>query len=186
MNKLNALCVFCGSRTGDDPAYREAAEALGTLLAERGIRLVYGAGSTGIMGEVAEACLRNGGKVTGVVPGFLVDMEVAHDNLTERIVVPDMHTRKARMFSLSDAFCVLPGGIGTLEEAFEMATWKQLGRHDKPLIVLNVAGYWDPLFKVIDQTISRGFAAAATRDLWTEVQDVPSVLTAAEAALSNN
>lgn len=184
MSELRSLCVFCGSRLGADPAYEAEARRLGRLLAESSVRLVYGAGSTGIMGAVADACLGAGGHVIGVVPGFLVDREVAHDDLSERIVVPDMHTRKARMFELSDAFCVLPGGIGTLEEAFEMATWKQLGRHGKPLLVLNVNGYWDELLALVDKTISGGFADESTRALWTPLRTVEDVLPTARSLLA--
>lgn len=184
MTELKSMCVYCGSRAGFDPAYAEAARALGQSLAERDITLIYGAGSTGLMGLLADACLAAGGEVVGVVPRFLIDWEVAHDGLTERIVVPDMHTRKARMFELSDAFCALPGGIGTLEEAFEMATWKQLRRHQRPLIVANIAGYWDPLMALIGQTIDRGFADQSTRALWHSVNDVRQVIPSAETLLA--
>ena len=183
MAKLTSLCVYCGSRAGSEPAYTEAAQTLGRELAQRHITLVYGAGSTGLMGVLADACRGAGGKVIGVVPSFLIDWEVAHENLSERIVVPNMHTRKSRMFELSDAFCALPGGIGTLEEAFEMATWKQLRRHRRPLVVANVAGYWDPLLTVIEQTIRKGFAEESTRTLWHIVDDVSQVIPSAEALL---
>ena len=183
MGTLSCVCVFCGSRAGTDPAYEAQARTLGQQLAKRRIKLVYGAGSTGLMGALADANLAAGGQAVGVVPKFLVDREVAHDNLSERLVVRDMHTRKARMFQLADAFCVLPGGIGTLEEAFEMVTWKQLGRHHKPVVVANVAGYWNPLLATIEQTVARGFADEGSRDLWTVVDRVEDVIPTIEKIL---
>ena len=179
-----ALCVFCGSKSGNNPAFEQAGKDLGEHLARAGVTLVYGAGSTGIMGAIADATLSSGGHAIGVVPDFLVQREVTHNSLSERIVVPDMHTRKAEMFALADAFCVLPGGIGTLEEVFEIATWKQLHRHRKPMVLLNIAGCWNALLQMMDDIITNGFADPSCRELITVVERVADVLPAVERELS--
>ena len=170
--------MFCGSRTGHDPAFAAAAGRLGSILAEAHVRLVYGGGGIGLMGVLADAVIAGGGHVTGVIPEFLMKHEVGKRDLSEMIVVPSMHDRKRRMFELSDGFVVLPGGIGTLEEAIEIITWKQLQLHAKPVAVIDVAGYWAPLAALVRQMISGGFAHPGVMDLFTLVNDVDSVLEA--------
>jgi len=162
---VKSVCVFCGSHPGDDPAYEEAARALGETLAEAGIELVYGGGHVGLMGSVADAALAAGGEVTGVIPKALVDREIAHTGLTRLHVVGSMHERKAMMSELSEGFVALPGGTGTLEEFFEVLTWAQLGEHGKPCGLLNVAGYYDPLLAVFDHMVNKGFLGDAHRAL---------------------
>lgn len=154
---MKRLCVFCGSSVGVNPAYAEVATALGTLLADRGIGLVYGGGNVGLMGVIADAALAAGGEVIGVIPQALADREVAHHGVTELRIVDSMHTRKAMMADLSDAFLAMPGGVGTFEEFFEAITWTQLGLHRKPCGLLNVAGFYTPLALFIDQAVSDGF-----------------------------
>lgn len=154
---MKSLCIFAGSNSGSDPAYRAVAEALGRTLADRGIGLVYGGARVGLMGALADAALAAGGSVVGVIPEALVAKEVAHANLTQLHVVDSMHTRKAMMASLSDGFIALPGGWGTLEEFFEVLTWGQLGLHQKPCGLLNVNGYFDGLLAFVNETVSRGF-----------------------------
>ena len=156
---MQSLCVFCGSRSGEDPAHEEAARALGNAIAGAGMGLVYGGGHVGLMGVVADAALAAGGEVTGVMPRALVDREIAHTGLTELHVVGSMHERKAMMSDLSEGFVALPGGTGTLEEFFEVLTWAQLGVHAKPCGLLNVAGYYDPLLEVFDHMVDRGLLA---------------------------
>lgn len=162
---VQTVCVFCGSSSGTDPIYSEAAEAVGKLLASRGIGLVYGGGKVGLMGTVADACLATGGRVIGVMPQLLVDKEVAHAGLTELRVVASMHERKALMADLSDAFLALPGGFGTWEEFFEVLTWSQLGIHRKPCALLNINGFYDPLLAMADGAVAAGFLREANRGL---------------------
>ena len=154
---LKNVCVFCGARTGDDPAHGAAAQALGELLGSGGRRLIYGGGGIGMMGLVADATLRAGGEVIGVIPEHLATREVAHAGLTELRVVGSMHERKQLMASLADGFVVLPGGLGTLEEFFEIWTWGQLGLHRKPYGLLNVNGYFGHLLAFLDHTVAAGF-----------------------------
>ena len=154
---MKRICVFCGSAVGNQPVYREVAVAMGSLLARRGIGLVYGGGHVGLMGVVADACLSAGGEVIGVIPQALADREVAHARLTELHVVDSMHTRKAMMADLSDAFIAMPGGVGTFEEFFEAVTWTQLGLHKKPCGLLNAGAFYTPLAAFIDQAVSEGF-----------------------------
>ena len=158
---MQSLCVYCGASTGSDPLFVEAAQTLGRTLAQRDIRLVYGGGSVGLMGEVANAALDAGGKVTGVIPEALWKREVGHPGLTEIAVVPNMHVRKAQLIDLSDAFVALPGGFGTLDELFEVLTWQQIGYHHKPVGLLNIAGYYDSLLSFIQQALSQGFVRGA-------------------------
>ena len=162
---MRRLCVFCGSTTGTDPRYRHAAAELGRLLASRGLGLVFGGGSVGLMGVVADAALAEGGDVVGVIPHALAARELAHRDVGDMRVVPSMHARKALMAELSDGFVALPGGLGTLEELFEIATWGQLGIHRKPVGVLNVAGYYDPLTALLDHAVAEGFVSAENRRL---------------------
>jgi len=149
-NKIRKICVYCGSGPGSDPAYINAARELGEILAKEGIELVYGGGNVGLMGEVSRAVLAGGGKVTGIIPEFLVVRERAKGNIDHLIVTRDMHERKRKMFELADAFVALPGGIGTLEELVEQLTWAQLGRHKKPILVANIKGFWEPLCALIE------------------------------------
>jgi len=159
----------------------EMAGRLGTLMAKHGISLVYGGGNVGLMGRVAEGVLQNGGHVTGVIPEHLLKMEVGHTGLSELVVVDTMHTRKARMFELADAFAVLPGGLGTLDETFEILTWKQLGLHAKPVVLVDEFGFWDPLIAMIDSMIASGFVAPRHRDLFVLARRVEEVIPLAEA-----
>jgi uncharacterized protein (TIGR00730 family) len=180
MKSIHSLCVFCGSRAGADPAFSAAAEQLGRSLAARGVRLIYGGGSIGLMGILMQAVLDNGGQVTGVIPEFLMRREVGNPDLTELIVVDSMHERKRRMFELADAFAVLPGGLGSLDEAIEIITWRQLGLHSKPIAVLSVEDYWASFEALMEQAIARGFADGAIRTLFTVTGDVESMLAVLE------
>jgi uncharacterized protein (TIGR00730 family) len=160
MSKINALCVYCGSSAGTDPAFTDTARAFGKILAESGIRLVYGGGSTGLMGALADAVLKNGGDVTGIIPEFLTNREKPRRLAQELVVTRDMHERKRKMFERADGFVALPGGIGTLEELVEQLTWAQLGRHKKPILLANIKGYWDPLLTLIDHMRTQDFLPA--------------------------
>jgi uncharacterized protein (TIGR00730 family) len=162
---MRRICVFCGSSTGIRPAYREAAARLGSLMALRGLGLVFGGGHIGLMGVLADAVLAAGGEVVGVIPQALVDRELAHGRLTELHVVDTMHQRKALMADLSDGFVALPGGYGTLDETFEILTWAQLGIHRKPVAMLNVGGFFDPLLGWIDRAVDDGFLRGQHREL---------------------
>src|SRR5262245_11008481 len=162
---MQTVCVFCGSSSGSDPVYAEAARRLGAVLAARGLNLVYGGGHVGLMGVVADAVLAAGGKVVGVINRALVEKELAHHGLTELIVVETMHQRKALMSERADAFVALPGGFGTLDELFEILTWRQLGMHDKPIGLLNVAGYFDPLLSWIAHSVGERFVKEKHREL---------------------
>ena len=164
---MKTLCVYCGSNAGNDPAYASLARALGARLAQDGIALVYGGGNVGLMGIVADAVLSAGGEVTGVIPQQLVDWEVAHRGVTSLEVVGSMHERKSRMFDLSDAFVALPGGFGTMEEIFEMLTWRQLGIGNKPCAFLDIDGFYEPLIGMIDRMVAERFLHPDQRtDLW--------------------
>ena len=161
MAKINALCVYCGSSPGTDPAFVTAAQTFGKILAENHIRLIYGGGSVGLMGAVAHAVLDHGGHVTGIIPEFLTKRERPRHIAQELIVVPDMHSRKRAMFDHADGFVALPGGLGTLEEVVEQLTWAQLGRHKKPILIANIAGYWDPLLTLIEHMRTVKFVPSA-------------------------
>jgi uncharacterized protein (TIGR00730 family) len=178
---VRAVCVYCGSRFGADPVYADATRALARTLATRGLRVVYGGASAGLMGTLADAALEAGGEVVGVIPRALVDREIAHTGLTDLHVVGSMHERKALMAELSDAFLALPGGIGTLEELIEMYTWSQLRLHAKPLGILNVAGYYDGLAAFLDHAVTQGFLAAAQRAVLV-TESEPEALVAALAS----
>lgn len=165
---MKSICVYCGSNSGTRPEYAQAAAELGTRLAHDGVRVVYGAGNIGLMGTLADAALAAGGEVVGIIPRQLVEMEVAHMELTQLEVVGSMHERKSRMFDLADGFIALPGGFGTLEEIVEMLTWRQLGIGDKPCAFLDVAGYWSPLIAMLDHMVDERFLHPdQRRDLWT-------------------
>jgi uncharacterized protein (TIGR00730 family) len=164
---LRSVCVYCGSNAGSRPLYAQRAAALGTRLAREGRALVYGGGNVGLMGVVADAALAAGGEVVGVIPEQLVNWEVAHRGVTRLEVVANMHERKARMFDLSDAFVALPGGFGTMDEMFEMLTWRQLGLGDKPCAFLDVDGFYAPLVAMMDRMVAERFLHAEQRnDLW--------------------
>jgi uncharacterized protein (TIGR00730 family) len=172
---IGRICVYCGSRPGNRPEYLDTARRLGSLLAARGIGLVYGGASVGVMGAVADAVLKAGGEVIGVIPQGLVRREIAHDHLTELRIVKDMHERKALMADLSDAMVALPGGYGTFEELFETITWSQLGIHRKAIGLLNVRGFYDGLLALVDHAIDEGFVPPEHRGLIVEAAE-PDVL----------
>jgi uncharacterized protein (TIGR00730 family) len=177
MNRIAAVAVYCGSRSGNDPAYRVAAQALGQGLAKAGIRLVYGGGGIGLMGILADAVLGSGGEVVGVIPEFLTHREVAHAGITQLIVTDSMHSRKQRMFELADAFISMPGGLGTLDETIEIITWRQLGLHSKPILICNVTGSAAPFLAAIEAAIGADFARADVRRLY-QVFDGPDAVLA--------
>jgi uncharacterized protein (TIGR00730 family) len=174
-SKIQRICVFTGSRTGSRPEYADAAKQLARELVERGIGLVYGGGKVGLMNVIAEGVLELGGHVTGVIPNSLVSKEVAHRGLTDLRVVDSMHERKAQMAELSDGFIAMPGGIGTMEEFFEVWSWAQLGLHEKPCGLLNVTGYYDPLIQFLDHAVVEDFIKPRDRGLLV-VEKTPSVL----------
>ena len=176
MPALSSVCVFCGSNGGADPAYVAAAEAVGAGLAQRGIRIVYGGGRVGLMGALADAARAAGGEVVGVMPQQLVDREIGHTGIDDLRVVDTMHERKALMVELADAFIALPGGIGTLEELFEVYTWAQLGIHAKPLALLDVAGYYEPLSAFLDHAVTQRFLRAETRAMLSIADSLDAVL----------
>jgi uncharacterized protein (TIGR00730 family) len=176
MSKINALCVYCGSSRGTDPAFAAAARAFGKILAENRVRLIFGGGSIGIMGTLSEAVLKHGGEVTGIIPDFLVRRERPVPNGAQQIVVPDMHVRKRKMFEMADGFVALPGGIGTLEELVEQLTWVQLGRHKKPILIANIKGYWDPLLTLIEHMRAVQFVPPSLNIELLVAQDVEDIL----------
>lgn len=175
---MKSVCVFCGSSPGNDPAYLAAARATGTELARRGLTLVYGAGSVGLMGAVADAALAAGGSVVGVIPEHLMGVEVDHRGLTELHVVESMHARKALMAQRSDAFVALPGGFGTIEEVVEILTWSQLGLHRKGVGFLDVAGYYTPLLRFFQQAVAAGFVREANLTLYEANSEIGPLLDA--------
>ena len=172
---LHTICVYCGSQNGTNLAYQTTAEEFGKLLAENSIRLVYGGGNVGLMGIIAESVLAHQGEVVGVIPKFLVALEVGHANLTELRMVESMHERKETMASLADGFVILPGGIGTLEELFEVFTWKQLKLHQKPIGILNVDGYYDALLTFLRHSVAQGFLSQSTLDCLLVADNVPTL-----------
>ncbi|HEY0214122.1 MAG TPA: TIGR00730 family Rossman fold protein [Paenirhodobacter sp.] len=174
-NPAHSVCVFCGSRSGNSPAYMQAAHDTGTILAKHGWQLVYGAGDVGLMGEVARAAQQAGGRTFGVIPEHLFPREVGKRDLSTFVVTETMHERKKVMFMNCDAIVVLPGGAGSLDEFFEVLTWRQIGLHDKPIFLVNIEGYWDPLLAVIDRIVSAGFAAASLRDFTIAVPDAAAL-----------
>ena len=180
MGAVHSVCVYCGSSSGRDARHADVAAALGAHLAERGVRLVYGGGSVGLMGTLADAALAGGGEVVGVLPRGLFARELAHGGLTALHEVATMHERKQLMFDLADAFVALPGGLGTLEELAEMVTWAQLGIHSKPIAVLDVHGYWRPLLELLDRAVVEGFLPERSRGLVLHVDRVDDLLDALE------
>lgn len=177
----SSLCVFCGARFGADPATRETAAGLGRLLAAEGITLVYGGGGVGLMGLVANAALDAGGRAVGIIPNFLLQREAGHPALTETVVVETMHERKLQMFERSDGFVVLPGGIGTLEEFFEVLSWRTLGLHSKPIVIIDQGGYWEPLAALLRGVVEGGFAEPSHLDHVAFVSELKDVLPAIAA-----
>jgi uncharacterized protein (TIGR00730 family) len=178
---MKRICVFCGANAGRDPAYREAAQALGALLAREGIGLVYGGASIGLMGAVADAARAAGGEVIGVIPRALMKREIAHAGLADLRVVGSMHERKALMAELSDGFIALPGGVGTLEELFEVWTWVHLGLHAKPCALLDVAGFYSGLARFIDHVDAEGFLREGVREMLLVERDPAALLAAMRA-----
>lgn len=176
MRDIYSIAVFCGSRAGADPAFAAAARALGLGLARAGIRLVYGGGRNGLMGVLADAVLEGGGTVRGIIPDFLIKWEVAHPGVTDLVVTDSMHARKRLMAEAADAFVMLPGGIGTMDETIEIISWRQLRLHDKPILVCDVAGSAAPFLAAIEGAVAQGFAAPETRDLFEMVDGVPALL----------
>ncbi|PIE14607.1 MAG: TIGR00730 family Rossman fold protein [Rhodobacterales bacterium] len=184
MTQTPSICVYCGARPGTDPAYMEAATRFGTALAGQGWRLTYGAGDVGLMGAVARAAQAAGGDTFGVIPTHLIRQEVGKTDLTRFVVTENMHERKKVMFMNSDAIVVLPGGAGSLDEFFEVLTWAQLGLHAKPIVLMNLRGYWDPLLALMEHVIAQGFADASLRDLVSVAADPDATLSTLRAALS--
>ena len=176
MAAIGSVCVYCGSSKGTRPRYAAVARELGRELAAHRIRLIYGGGGIGLMAEVADAVMAGGGEVVGVIPELLQKREKGHRGITELRVVASMHARKNLMFELADAFVVLPGGFGTLDEAFEMLTWRQLEMHDKPILFVNMDGYWDPLDRLVEHFIREGFVPERCRGLVTMVAGVADVV----------
>ena len=184
MPQLRSLCVYCGSKLGNDPEYAAAAVDLGRQMAEGGVRLVYGGGSVGLMGVLADSVLANGGEVLGVIPKGLFTTEIGHQGLTELVEVGSMHERKARMALESDAFLALPGGLGTLEELAEIATWAQLGIHAKPVGILDVKGYWASLLSFLDGAVEAGFVKPEHRKILVYIGDVGDVLSTLDSQVA--
>ncbi|KAA0595787.1 uncharacterized protein (TIGR00730 family) [Azospirillum lipoferum] len=180
MKSLSSVCVYCGASSRVADVHKEAAHALGDGLARRGIRMVYGGGRVGLMGIAADAAIAAGGEVIGIIPEHIQSAEVEHTGLTELHVVDSMHTRKRMMVERSDAFVILPGGLGTLDEAFEILTWKQLQLHDKPIIIADVDGYWRPLLGLIDHMVAQGFARIDRSTLYRVADQIDGVFEALE------
>ena len=192
MSQIRSICVYCGSGPGADPAFVAAARAFGTILAQNKVRLIYGGGAIGLMGEIASAVLDHGGEVTGIIPEFLKEREIALKRVQELVVTPNLHQRKQIMFERADAFVALPGGIGTLEELVEQLTWAQLGRHKKPILLVNINGFWDPLRTLLNHMTSLKFIRPGLsvryivvdriEDILPKLQDAVRAVPAGEAA----
>jgi uncharacterized protein (TIGR00730 family) len=178
MTAITSLCIYCGSSSRGRPSHHTAARRMGEILAEERIRLIYGGGSVGVMGMLADAVSNDGGEVIGIIPKFLDELEVGRRDCTELIVTDSMHSRKQRMAELADGFVILPGGLGTLDELFEIMTWRQLGLHDKPIVVVNVDGYWASLASLLDDIVEENYARPEHRDLLRIVETVDDVLPA--------
>lgn len=182
MKSLSSVCVYCGASSRVADVHKEAAHALGDGLARRGIRMVYGGGRVGLMGIAADAAIAAGGEVVGIIPEHIQSAEIEHTGLTELHVVDSMHTRKRMMVERADAFVILPGGLGTLDEAFEILTWKQLQLHDKPIVIADVDGYWRPLLGLIDHMVAQGFARIDRSALYSVADQIDAVFEALEVA----
>lgn len=188
MNTIRSVCVYCGSSPGRDETYAKAGHLLGRSIARSGLRLIYGGGTKGIMGAVADGALKAGGKVTGIIPRFLINREAtetALDRLDELLITDNMHERKHRMFEKSDAFVALPGGIGTVEEIVEIMTWAQLGHHRKPIVFGNIGGFWDPMLALLDHMAAEGFIHTAQRVKPLVVNDPEAIVAAIMVAGSS-
>ena len=175
---IDSVCIFCGSQHGVDPRYRAAATRFGELAGASGLRVIYGGGRVGLMGAAADASMASGGEVVGLIPARLLEREVGHRAITELVVTRDMFERKSQMIERADAFVVLPGGLGTLDELLEVVTLRQLGYHDKPIVLVNLGGYWDPYLALVERVVDQGFAAPSVRRLVTVVDDVEDALAA--------
>ena len=182
MSTIRSICVYCASSSRGPESHKAAARQLGRLLAENGIRLIFGGGRVGLMGIVADAALAAGGEVVGVIPTFLRDLELAHDGCDEMVVTDSMHSRKQKMAELSDAFAILPGGLGTLDEAFEIITWKQLRLHDKPIVVVSLDDYWRPLQLLVEQITAKNYMRPNDAPLFRMVDRVEDLLPALREA----
>ena len=182
MSIIRSVCVYCASSSRGPESHKAAARQLGQLFAENGIRLIFGGGRVGLMGVIADAALAAGGEVVGVIPTFLRDLELAHDGCDEMVVTDSMHSRKQKMAELSDGFAILPGGLGTLDEAFEIITWKQLRLHDKPIVVVNLDDYWRPFQKLIEQATAKNYLRASDAPLFRMVDRVEDILPALREA----
>lgn len=178
MTSVTSICVYCASSDTMDQSHKDAARALGDILAAKNIQLVFGGGRVGLMGITAKAVMENGGRVLGYIPEHLHDLEVGYTDITELHVVDTMHTRKRLMFENSDAFVIMPGGLGTLEEFFEVVTWRQIGLHDKPIVIVNLDGFWSPLIQLLDHMIDQRAARPTARNLYTIVERVEDILPA--------
>jgi uncharacterized protein (TIGR00730 family) len=176
MNPIKVVCIYCGSSKGRDPLFSETAHNLGQYLASKEISIIYGGAQVGLMGSLANGSLTCGGEVIGILPSFLSIKEIAHDNLTETIMTDNMHQRKQMMFEKSDAFIILPGGFGTLDEMFEILTWGQLGLHTKPIGVLNINGYYDHLLAFLDNIVYQGLMNQRNRDMLISASDIDSLM----------
>lgn len=176
MSKIKSACVYCGSSSTSDPAFDAPTIDLGQSLAKAGITLVYGGGSPGLMGKVANSCMDAGGAVIGIIPDHILKLEVKHNQLTELHIVDNMHTRKMMMADKADAFVIMPGGLGTLDEAFEIMTWKYLGVHNKPVIIANIDGYWDPLIALIQHMYAHKFVREEHINTYVEAKTVAEVM----------
>jgi uncharacterized protein (TIGR00730 family) len=182
MTAIRSLCVYCGSSDLGPPEHRIAAATLGRILAAKSIELVFGGGRVGLMGVIADATLSAGGRATGIIPDHLIRAEVGHGSVSELIVVDSMHERKETMFQRSDAFAILPGGPGTLDETFEILTWRQLRLHDKPVVICNLGGYWDKLIELVEMMIAEKYARPEFRDFYTVVDRIEDILPAIDVA----
>lgn len=182
---MSSLCVFCGSSPGSQ-VYQDATKRLGEVLAHNGVEVIYGGGKVGLMGLLADAVLADGGRVVGVIPQFLIDLEVAHTGLSELIVVRSMHDRKAEMAARADAFVALPGGFGTLEEFFEVLTWLQLGLHQKPCVLLNIDGFFTPLINFLQSARQAGFIPEATFSMLTVCDTIEELLRVLSSTLTSD
>lgn len=178
MASINSLCVYCGSSDRGPQTHHDAALRLGSIMAKSGIRLVYGGGRIGMMGRIADAVLDAGGEVVGIIPQFLEQVEVGHSGVTQLVVTDTMHDRKQKMAEMSDAFLIMPGGLGTLDETFEILTWKQLGLHEKPIIIADIDGYWRHLTELIDHMIAQSYARPEHRQLFQVIDSIDELLPA--------
>ena len=176
MTTIKSLCVYCGSSDRGGPAHHDAAMRLGRIMATAGIRLIYGGGRIGMMGRVADAVMQSGGEAIGIIPQFLEQVEVGHSGVTRLIVTDNMHDRKQKMAEMSDAFLIMPGGLGTLDETFEILTWKQLGLHEKPVVIADIGGYWRHLTQLIDHMIATSYARPEHRAMFQVIDSVDELL----------